>query len=194
MKKTYPHFLPSLAIIQQGARLDSVTYVRMKAKAAAEVGIKFTHLILEDDPSVGVEEVVSAVEKFNQDPNVHGMLVQLPLASHIGTEGEKRITETIDPAKDVDGFHAFNIGKLSSRSSQPLFVPCTPAGVIDLIESTGISIAGKNVVVLGRSDIVGSPVCALLRRKDATVTQCHSKTSNLQRIVRSFSIYIDLKP
>lgn len=153
----------------------------MKAKAAAEANIGFTHIILPEDASE--EQVMSTVETLNGDEKIAGLLVQLPLSSSIGKAGERRITEAVSPSKDVDGFHAYNIGLLSSRASDPLFPPCTPAGAMVLLESTGIDIAGKHAVVLGRSDIVGSPICAMLRRKDATVTQCHSKTQNLPEIV-----------
>lgn len=153
----------------------------MKAKAAQEANIDFTHLILSEEASE--EEVMSEIEKLNGDEKISGLLVQLPLSKSIGKAGERRITEAVSPQKDVDGFHAYNIGLLSSRASDPLFPPCTPAGAMVLLESTGIDIAGKHAVVLGRSDIVGSPICAMLRRKDATVTQCHSRTQNLPDIV-----------
>lgn len=182
IQKKHPRFKPHLAIIQQGSRPDSSLYVRMKAKAAAEANIGFTHLILPEDASE--EQVMKAVEELNDNENINGLLVQLPLSNSIGKAGERRITEAVSPSKDVDGFHAYNIGLLSSRASDPLFQPCTPAGSMVLLESTGIQIAGKHAVVLGRSDIVGSPICAMLRRKDATVTQCHSRTQNLPEIVR----------
>lgn len=199
----FPRFAPHLAVIQQGARSDSSTYVKMKLKAAAEAGIKCTLVVLGGkEDGVGEDEVMKEIERLNDDDSVHGIIVQLPLSDDIGREGERRITEAVSPSKDVDGsarfpdlvlcdetltfhcsFHAYNIGLLSSRASAPLFSPCTPAGVMLLLESTGVKIAGKHAVVLGRSDIVGSPVCALLRRKDATVTQCHSRTQNLPEIV-----------
>ncbi|MBW0489226.1 hypothetical protein O181_028941 [Austropuccinia psidii MF-1] len=182
------NFKPSLAIIQQGNRPDSTTYVRMKQKAAQEAGLAFIHIILPEDANE--EQVGQEISRLNKDPTIHGLLVQLPLSKSIGNEGERRLTESISPEKDVDGFHAYNIGLLSSRASEPLFKPCTPAGVIALIESTGISISGKHAVVLGRSDIVGSPVCALLRRKDATVTQCHSRTQDLPSIVKTADIVV----
>lgn len=179
---------PTLVVIQQGSRPDSTTYVRMKQKAAEECSIRFLHIVL---PAEASEEVVAKeITRLNDDPSVDGLLVQLPLSPHIGSAGERRITELVSPDKDVDGFHAYNIGLLSSRASEPLFTPCTPAGVIRLIEHTGISISGKHAVVLGRSDIVGSPVCALLRRKDATVTQCHSRTSNLSEILKTADIVV----
>ncbi|KAM0792500.1 hypothetical protein ACM66B_005172 [Microbotryomycetes sp. NB124-2] len=187
----FPRFEPHLAIIQQGNRSDSSTYVKMKLKAAAEAGIKCTHVVLGGpEDGIGEDEVMREVERLNNDDSVHGLLVQLPLSDSIGRDGERRITEAVSPEKDVDGFHAYNIGLLSSRASEPLFQPCTPAGVMLLLEKTGVNLAGKHAVVLGRSDIVGSPVCALLRRKDATVTQCHSKTQNLAQIVGTADVVV----
>ncbi|GAA5968753.1 hypothetical protein JCM3765_000856 [Sporobolomyces pararoseus] len=190
-RSKFPRFEPHLAIIQQGARSDSSTYIKMKLKAAAEAGIKCTLVQLGGlEDGIGEVEVMAEVDRLNKDENVHGIIVQLPLSDDIGRDGERRITEAVSPEKDVDGFHAYNIGLLSSRASEPLFSPCTPAGVMLLLESTGIEISGKNAVVLGRSDIVGSPVCALLRRKDATVTQCHSRTKNLESIVKQADIVV----
>jgi methylenetetrahydrofolate dehydrogenase (NADP+)/methenyltetrahydrofolate cyclohydrolase/formyltetrahydrofolate synthetase len=219
----FPRFAPHLAIIQQGSRSDSSTYVKMKLKAAAEAGIKCTFVVMGgEEEGIGEDEVMAQVERLNEDDSVHGVIVQLPLSDSIGRAGERRITEAVSPVKDVDGlvypffrlaefgcpsdaffslpsppfflscqkkisFHAYNIGLLSSRASSPLFSPCTPAGVMILLEKTGVDLAGKHAVVLGRSDIVGSPVCALLRRKDATVTQCHSRTANLAQLVRSYA-------
>ncbi|KAG8902725.1 tetrahydrofolate synthase [Tulasnella sp. 403] len=187
-RSRYPRFEPHLVIIQAGARPDSTTYVRMKAKAAAETGMKFTHVQLPAEATVA--EVVTVVQKLNNDDNVSGILVQLPLGEHVTPEGEREVTEAVSPEKDVDGFHAYNIGHLSSRASIPLFSPCTPSGVIRLLDSTGQSISGTHAVVLGRSDIVGSPVAAMLRKRDATVTQCHSRTKNLPEIVKTADIVV----
>lgn len=153
----------------------------MKEKAATEAGITFTRRTLEDNASE--DQLLSAVEQLNSDASVHGMLVQLPLAEHISKDAEKRVTEAVSPGKDVDGFHPYNAGLLSSRSSDPLFEPCTPAGVMALLESAQVDLKGKHAVVLGRSDIVGNPLCAMLRRKHATVTQCHSATTNVQQLI-----------
>ncbi|KAI0780712.1 FTHFS-domain-containing protein [Trametes elegans] len=188
LQSQYPRFRPRLAIIQAGARPDSAVYVRMKAKAAEEIGIEFKHVKVPEEAEVA--EVVDIVQKLNEDETVSGILVQLPLGSHIGADGERTVTEAVSPEKDVDGFHAYNIGHLSSRASDPLFTPCTPSGVIRLLDSTGVSIAGSRAVVLGRSDIVGSPVAAMLRHRDATVTQCHSRTKNLEEIVRQADIVV----
>ncbi|KAF8507340.1 C-1-tetrahydrofolate synthase [Hysterangium stoloniferum] len=188
LREQFPRFEPQLAIVQAGARPDSSVYVRMKAKAAEEVGVKFKHVNLLEDATV--DEIVKTVKSLNDDETISGILVQLPLGPHVTAEQERIVTEAISPEKDVDGFHAYNIGHLSSRASSPLFNPCTPAGVISLIESTGASIAGANAVVLGRSDIVGSPVAAMLRKRDATVTQCHSRTKDLQSIVKGADILV----
>ncbi|THU91152.1 FTHFS-domain-containing protein [Dendrothele bispora CBS 962.96] len=187
-RATFPRFQPQLVIIQAGERPDSSAYVRMKAKAAEEVGIKFRHISLPAEATV--DQVIDVVKTLNNDEQVSGILVQLPLGDHVTPEGERQVTEAVIPEKDVDGFHAYNIGHLSSRASVPLFSPCTPSAVIRLLESTGQSIAGTNAVVLGRSDIVGSPVASMLRNRDATVTQCHSRTKNIESIVKNADIVV----
>ncbi|KAH9945924.1 C-1-tetrahydrofolate synthase [Epithele typhae] len=184
----FPRFKPTLAVIQVGERPDSSVYVRMKLKAAEEVGIQFKHIHLAE--SVEVAEVVDVVKKLNEDDSVSGILVQLPLGPNVGADGERTVTEAVSPEKDVDGFHAYNIGHLSSRASDPLFAPCTSTGIIRLLESTGVTISGSRAVVLGRSDIVGSPVAAMLRHLDATVTQCHSRTKNVPEIVKDADIVV----
>ncbi|KAJ7097924.1 formate--tetrahydrofolate ligase-domain-containing protein [Mycena belliarum] len=184
----YPRFQPQLAIVQAGERPDSTVYVRMKAKAAEEVGIKFHHVAL---PSTStVDEVIATVKRLNDDVKISGILVQLPLGEHVTAEGERLVTEAVSPEKDVDGFHAYNIGHLSSRASVPLFTPCTPSAVIRLLESTDVPLSGANAVVLGRSDIVGSPVASMLRNRDATVTQCHSRTKNVEAIIKNADIVV----
>ncbi|KAJ7273718.1 formate--tetrahydrofolate ligase-domain-containing protein [Mycena haematopus] len=184
----YPRFQPQLAIIQAGERPDSTVYVRMKAKAAEEVGIKFHHVPL---PAAStVDEIIAAVKQLNDDEKISGILVQLPLGENVTPEGERLVTEAVSPEKDIDGFHAYNIGHLSSRASVPLFTPCTPSAVIRLLESTGVSLSGANAVVLGRSDIVGSPVASMLRSRDATVTQCHSRTKNIEAIINNADIVV----
>ncbi|KII88500.1 hypothetical protein PLICRDRAFT_111129 [Plicaturopsis crispa FD-325 SS-3] len=188
LQALHPRFQPQLAIIQAGERPDSSVYVRMKSKAAEEVGIKFNHIHLPAETSV--EDVVETVKKLNDDDQVSGVLVQLPLGDHVTSEGERTVTEAVKPEKDVDGFHAYNIGHLSSRASDPLFAPCTPSAVLRLLETTGVSLSGANAVVLGRSDIVGSPVASLLKNRDATVTVCHSRTKNLPDIVKTADIVV----
>lgn len=184
----YPRFQPQLVVVQAGERPDSSTYIRMKAKAAEEVGIKFNHVKFPE--AATADEIIQVVKKLSDDEAVSGVLVQLPLGPHVDADGTRAVTEAVSPEKDVDGFHAYNIGHLSSRAAAPLFVPCTPAAVIRLLESTGVSIAGSSAVVLGRSDIVGNPVAALLRSRDATVTQCHSRTKNIEQIVRQADIVV----
>ncbi|KAG6866919.1 hypothetical protein C0991_003834 [Blastosporella zonata] len=184
----YPRFQPTLAIVQAGERPDSSTYVRMKAKAAEEIGIKFKHVVVPAETSA--EQIVEIVGKLNDDLQVSGIIVQLPLGQHVTPEGERLVTEAVSPEKDIDGFHAYNIGHLSSRASIPLFAPCTPSAVIRLLESTGVTISGSTAVVLGRSDIVGSPVASMLRNRDATVTQCHSRTKNIEAIIKTADILV----
>ncbi|KAF4579022.1 tetrahydrofolate synthase [Pleurotus pulmonarius] len=176
IQSTFPRFRPQLAVVQAGARPDSSTYVRMKAKAAEEVGISFNHVSVPAESTV--EEIVEIVQKLNANEAISGIL------------GERTVTESISPEKDVDGFHAYNIGHLSSKASDPLFSPCTPAAVIRLLEETGKSLSGAHAVVLGRSDIVGSPVASMLRNKDATVTQCHSRTKDIEGIVKTADIVV----
>ncbi|KAF8798028.1 FTHFS-domain-containing protein [Phlegmacium glaucopus] len=183
-----PRFQPVLAIVQAGERPDSSVYVRMKSKAAQEVGVKFRHIAIPEESSV--EEIIQIVKNLNADETISGILVQLPLGSHVTSAGERLITEAVSPEKDVDGFHAYNIGHLSSRASDPMFSPCTPSAVIRLLKSTGVPISGSNAVVLGRSDIVGSPVASMLRKEDATVTQCHSKSKNIPDIVKAADIVV----
>ncbi|KDQ26544.1 hypothetical protein PLEOSDRAFT_159539 [Pleurotus ostreatus PC15] len=176
IQSTFPRFRPQLAVVQAGARPDSSTYVRMKAKAAEEVVISFNHVSVPAESTV--EEIVEIVQKLNANEAISGIL------------GERTITESISPEKDVDGFHAYNIGHLSSKASDPLFSPCTPAAVIRLLEETGKSLPGAHAVVLGRSDIVGSPVASMLRNKDATVTQCHSRTKDIEGIVKTADVVV----
>ncbi|CAA7271696.1 unnamed protein product [Cyclocybe aegerita] len=185
---TFPRFQPQLAIVQAGDRPDSSTYVRMKAKAAEQVGIKFRHISVPSESTA--DQIVKIVQELNADESISGILVQLPLGGHIDSAGERLVTEAVSPTKDVDGFHAYNIGHLSSRASEPLFAPCTPSAVMRLLQSTGISLSGTNTVVLGRSDIVGSPVASMLRNADATVTQCHSRTKNVSDIIKNADVVV----
>ncbi|RDB21367.1 C-1-tetrahydrofolate synthase, cytoplasmic [Hypsizygus marmoreus] len=188
LQATYPRFQPALAIVQAGERPDSIVYVRMKAKAAEEVGIKFKHVHIPAETSA--DDVVDIVKNLNDDEQISGILVQLPLGDHVTPDAERHVIEAVSPEKDIDGFHAYNIGHLSSKASDPLFSPCTPSAVIRLLESTGVPISGSNAVVLGRSDIVGSPVASMLRHLDATVTQCHSRTKNLEAVVKGADIVV----
>jgi methylenetetrahydrofolate dehydrogenase (NADP+) / methenyltetrahydrofolate cyclohydrolase / formyltetrahydrofolate synthetase len=132
---------------------------------------------------------LNAVEHLNSDPAVHGILVQLPLPKHIF---EPAITSAVSPFKDVDGFQTVNVGELAKRGGKPNFVPCTPKGVMVLLEESKVDIRGKRAVVLGRSDIVGKPVSYLLEKADATVTVCHSRTQNIQEIVSSRIAHVNM--
>ncbi|KXL50741.1 hypothetical protein M433DRAFT_7559 [Acidomyces richmondensis BFW] len=180
-----PRFKPTLVIIQVADRSDSSTYVRMKLKAAEEANIACS--LEKYAENISEYELLEKIEAFNNDPNVHGILVQLPLPGHIN---EYNVTSAVANSKDVDGFGAQNIGELAKKGGKPLFVPCTPQGVMVLLEESGVDLRGKNAVVLGRSDIVGAPVSYLLRNADATVTVCHSKTQNLKAIVQQADILV----
>ena len=180
-----PRFKPSLVIIQVGERSDSSTYVRMKLKAAEEANIacKLEHF----DSSITEFELLRKIELLNNDPSVHGILVQLPLPPQLD---EYEITSAVADEKDVDGFGGPNIGELAKRGGKPAFIPCTPKGVMVLLKESGVELKGKDAVVIGRSDIVGSPVSYLLKNADATVTVCHSKTQNLKDIVKRADIVV----
>ena len=177
--------VPGLATVLVGSRKDSETYVRMKKKACAEVGIaSFGH---ELPAEISQADLLALVQQLNADPAVHGILVQLPLPDHID---EETILSAISLEKDVDGFHPLNIGRLSMKRRDPLFVPCTPKGCIELLDRTGVAIEGKRAVVLGRSNIVGLPVAMLLLHRNATLTICHSRTQDLPGVVREADILI----
>lgn len=184
-QETNPRYKPSLKIVQVGDRSDSSTYVRMKLKAAEEANIICD--IVQLPESITEAELLQIITKFNNDPTIHGILVQLPVPKHIS---EHAVTSAVAEQKDVDGFGASNIGELSKRGGQPLFIPCTPKGVMVLLKESGVELKGKNAVVLGRSDIVGSPISSLLRNADATVTVCHSRTEDLQQEIKRADILV----
>lgn len=177
--------VPGLAVILVGDRKDSATYVRNKKKACESVGINSFEVNLPDDASE--QEVLKYISDFNGDPSVHGILVQLPLPSHMN---EQNILNAVTIEKDVDGFHPLNIGLLAMRGREPMFVPCTPKGCIELLHRYGVDIKGKRAVVIGRSNIVGMPAALLLQREDATVTIVHSRTKNPEEITRQADIII----
>ncbi|KAI5197053.1 FTHFS-domain-containing protein [Aureobasidium subglaciale] len=180
-----PRYKPSLKIVQVGDRSDSSTYVRMKLKAATEANIECD---LEKYPEdISESELLYHIERFNNDDSIHGILVQLPVPKHIS---EHAVTSAVADEKDVDGFGVANIGELAKRGGKPLFTPCTPKGVMVLLKESGVEIKGKNAVVIGRSDIVGSPVSYLLKNADATVTVCHSKTKDLPGFVKQADIVV----
>ncbi len=174
---------PHLAVILVGENAASQVYVRNKENACIHAGIRSTIIRL---PEVCTqEELENAVLSLNEDESIHGILVQLPLPKGLD---EARVLALIDPDKDVDGFHAMNSGRL--MNGQPSFVPCTPLGVMKLLEAYQIPTRGKHAVIIGRSNIVGKPMAMLLLAADATVTICHSKTANLAEITRQADILI----
>ena len=176
---------PTLATVLVGDRPDSAAYVASKGKACQELGMGSISEHLPADATQ--EQVESLVKSLNDDPKVSGILVQLPMPSHID---EERVLSLINIEKDVDGFSPINIGRLAQKGRDPLFVPCTPFGCIYLLEKSGVQLEGANAVVLGRSNIVGMPVALLLIGKNATVTVCHSRTKDLPGIVRQADILI----
>jgi methylenetetrahydrofolate dehydrogenase (NADP+)/methenyltetrahydrofolate cyclohydrolase len=174
---------PRLAAVLVGDDDASAVYVRNKVRACAEVGIKSEQLVL--PTSTTTAELLSIVTRLNQSDSIDGILVQLPLPKQID---EATIIEAVDPAKDVDGFHPTNVGLLSM--GRPRFVPCTPAGIIELLDRNQIEIAGANACVVGRSQIVGRPVASLLLQRHATVTICHSRTRDLPAVTRQADILV----
>ena len=176
-------FAPGLVAVRVGNDPASEIYVRNKAKKARELGLEGTELIFPESMSEG--ELLAEVDRLNRDPDVDGILVQLPLPKQINPQ---RVIEAISPAKDVDGFHPITVGLL--HLGRPSFAPCTPAGVIRLIDATNEEIAGKHAVVIGRSDIVGKPMASLLLQRHATVTICHSRTRDLAALAREADILV----
>lgn len=172
---------PHLTVVLVGEDPASASYVRGKAKDCAEVGIGSQVLRLPE--TVSQAELLAVVRRLGADPAVHGILVQLPLPGHIR---EESVLAAIPPEKDVDGFHPVNVGKLVI--GQDCFVPCTPAGCLEMLKSTGLQLAGRRAVVLGRSNIVGKPLALLLCRENATVTLCHSHTEDLAAVCREADI------
>ncbi|PKR78953.1 bifunctional methylenetetrahydrofolate dehydrogenase/methenyltetrahydrofolate cyclohydrolase [Halalkalibacillus sediminis] len=174
---------PGLVVVIVGNDKASKTYVRMKEKAAINSGM-FSKVI-EKDESLSEEELLNTIHSLNNDNSIHGILVQLPLPDHID---EQKVLESIDPSKDVDGFHPINIGRL--MVGEETFVPCTPYGIIKMLEHHKIPIEGKHAVIIGRSNIVGKPMGQLLLNRDATVTYCHSKTAHLRQFTKQADILI----
>ncbi|MFW5965395.1 MAG: tetrahydrofolate dehydrogenase/cyclohydrolase catalytic domain-containing protein [Halodesulfurarchaeum sp.] len=178
---------PGLATVLMSTDPASETYVSMKQKACEEIGMESFHV--EIDPEAPAEELYDTIEELNDDPEVHGILVQLPVPDHVD---ESQVLEMIDPMKDVDGFHPENVGLMVSGNAR--FKPCTPHGVLKMIEDAGVETEGKDVTVVGRSNIVGKPVANLLMQKteygNATVTVCHSRTEDLEEKTRNADIVI----
>ena len=188
---------PGLAVVLVGERKDSATYVRMKKKACAEIGI--TSFGIDLPAEVSQEELIRKVDELNADPNVHGILVQLPLPSHID---EHAVLDRISQEKDVDGLHPLNVAQLANTKTHApgratwsfdtisFHVSCTPQGCIELLDRSGVVIEGKEAVVLGRSNIVGIPVALLLMQRNATVTIAHSRTKSLEDVIKRADIVV----
>ena len=174
---------PGLAVILVGEDPASAIYVGSKTRACEELGIH--HETLRLPASTGTEELLGHVACFNGRDDIHGILVQLPLPPEVDTT---RVLDAVDPRKDVDGFHPENAGRLVQK--RPRFVPCTPAGIMELLRREGVALAGSPAVVLGRSDIVGRPMALLLQHADATVTVCHSKTRELASVTREAELLV----
>ncbi len=174
---------PCLAVIMVGENPASQVYVKGKVKDCAECGIKSLEIHLPAETTQN--ELLQKLAELAGDAGVHGLLVQLPLPAHID---EKTVIEAIPPQKDVDGFTAVNVGRM--MIGEECFLPCTPAGCMEMIRSTGVSISGKNAVVIGRSNIVGKPAAMLLLRENATVTICHSRTENLKQVCANADILV----
>lgn len=178
--------VPHIVVIRVGDDPASISYVNKKQKTAAEIGMKSTLKLFPE--SVSQQELEASIDTFNADPSVHGILIQAPLPSHIN---ETEIFNRVSPDKDVDGFSTINLGRLVQELPEA-FAACTPAGIIELLERSGTETAGKHVVVVGRSLIVGKPASLLLisKKSNATVTVCHSRTQNLAEITRQADILV----
>lgn len=178
---------PHLAAVLVGHDGASETYVASKVKSCAQVGFKSSEFRFEDD--ITEEELLAVIDKLNNDDDVDGFIVQLPLPKHID---DNKVIEAIDPSKDVDGFHPMSLGKMVQ--GLPTFLPATPAGIVELIKRYNIETSGKHCVVVGRSNIVGTPMSILMSRKEewanCTVTVCHSRTKNIEEITRQADIVI----
>lgn len=174
---------PGLAVILVGEDPASQVYVRNKERAANNIGM---YSVVYRLPEITSEaDLIAKIEELNHDDKVHGILVQLPLPKHIN---EDLVLDTIDPAKDVDGFHPMNLGNLFA--GKPTMIPCTPAGIMELIKLSGLGLAGKNAVIIGRSNIVGKPMAHLLLQANATVTICHSKTKDLPKVAKQADVLV----
>ncbi len=178
-------YTPGLATVLVGEDPASATYVRSKQRTCKRLGIRSIGHILPADATQ--EEVVGLVAKLNADPEINGILVQLPLPKHID---EETVLNTIDLEKDVDGFHPVNIGRLAMKGRNPLFIPCTPYGCMVLLERSGIETNGAEAVIVGRSNIVGLPMAMLLQKANATVTICHSRTKDLKEHLQRADIVV----
>jgi len=175
--------VPGLVTILVGANPASLSYVTLKIQTALDLGFKEVQENL--DAKVSEADLLAMVERYNRDPAIHGILVQLPLPDHIDTE---KVLEAISPDKDADGFHPYNVGRLAI--GKPIMQPCTPYGVMVMLDEIGYDLKGKEVVVVGRSNIVGKPVALMCLARHATVTICHSRTKDLPDVVRRADVVI----
>lgn len=177
--------VPGLGVILVGDDPASAMYVRMKGRRCESVGMaSFSNIMPE---STTQDEVIAAVRAYNENPEVHGILIQLPMPDHID---EETVLKEVSLAKDVDGFHPLNIGNLAMKGREPTFTPATPTGCMTLIAESGLEVSGKIAVVLGRSNIVGMPMSLMLTHANATVTVCHSRTPNIGEIIKKADILI----
>jgi 5,10-methylene-tetrahydrofolate dehydrogenase/methenyl tetrahydrofolate cyclohydrolase len=176
---------PGLGIVMVGDRVDSATYVRMKKRACNEVGIYHEEVRLSEN--VSQEILLEKIHSLNKNPSIHGILIQLPLPSHIDTN---KVLKSVSREKDVDGFHPENVGNLTLNRLEDVLMPCTPKGCIELLDKYNIQIEGKHAVVIGKSAIVGMPLSLLLLHREATVSVCHIKTQNIKAITRQADILI----
>ena len=174
---------PGLGVLLVGDHAASAVYVRSKTRSCAELGMH--HETRRLPLSATTAEVAAVVQEYNARSDIHGILVQLPLPPQVDAE---RVLDLVDPRKDVDGFHPDNVGRLVQK--RPRFVPCTPAGIMELLRRSGLPVAGRRAVVLGRSDIVGKPMALLLLHADATVTVCHSRTRDLSAVTREADLLV----
>lgn len=172
-----------LTVIQVGDDSASNIYVKQKSKMASNLGVNFNHIKLEED--VREEEILKIIDDLNRDNNVDGILVQMPLPEHLNS---RVIQNAISPLKDVDGLTDINMGMLVHKKN--CLIPCTPLGVMELLKYYNIDVAGKNVAIVGRSDLVGRPMAEVMINSDATVTLCHSKTNNLKDITKNADILV----
>ena len=177
---------PALGLLLAGRDPGSEVYVRNKIRESEALGMRTVLKRLDD--SAAFDEALAVVDAFNADPDVDGILVQSPLPAGMGDGAERRIFEAIDPSKDVDGFHPENVGRLVQQT--PALAPCTPAGVMELLDRCGVELEGRRAVVIGRSDIVGKPLAMLLLHRHATVTICHSRTVDLPRVAAQADVLV----
>lgn len=174
---------PGLAVILVGDNPASKTYVKSKQKSCREIGME--SILIEMPSNTSEEKLLAEIKKLNENDDIHGILVQLPLPPHIS---EMKVIETISPEKDVDGFHPVNIGRM--MTGQDTFLPCTPFGVMEMLKYAGIDPEGKHAVIIGRSNIVGKPMGQLLLGENATVTYCHSRTSDMKSLTKQADILV----